>query len=184
MNEFEDSDEREVEEIDLDAADSVSHHTERDAALAAVLRHEAQRAEMEELYRERVEKQTTSLGPRHAALAVSLVLTVWVWLFPPALIQIPEVPPPPVAEEEATLRLVMYFQAQKVEQFVIENGRTPDELADAGPTFPGMDYVKLTDRHYRILGRTDRLTLSLSSAESSEDFIGAGASVLNLEILQ
>ena len=184
MTEFEERHDDEIEEIDLDAADSVSHHTERDAALAAVLRHEAERAEMEERYRERVEKRPARFGLRHLALLVSFALTVWAWLFPPAIIQIPEVPPPPIAEEEATLRLVIYFQAQKVEQFVIENGRTPQLLSEAGPVFPGMDYVRITDRHYRILGSTDRLRLSFSSAESAEDFVGRGANILDLEILQ
>jgi len=184
MTEFEERDKEEVEEIDLDSADSVSHHRERDAALAAVLRHEAERAEMEERYRERVEKRPSQFGLRHMALVVSFILTIWAWLFPPAIIQIPEVPPPPIAEEEATLRLVMYFQAQKVEHFVIENGHTPEVLSEAGPVFPGMEYVRVTDRHYRILGSTDRLRLSFSSAEPAEDFVGAGASLLDLEILQ
>jgi len=183
MSEHEDSRTPEIEEIDLDDASSVSHHTERDAALAAVLRHEAKRAEFEERYREHVEKSSRP-GLRHVAFAVTLIVTLWVWLFPPGIIKIREVPPPLLAEEEATLRLVIYFQAQRVEQFVVENGRTPDALEDAGPVFPGMDYVRLTDRHYRILGRTDRLALSFSSAEPADEFIGRGTEVLNLEILQ
>jgi hypothetical protein len=172
------------EDHNLDDLPSVSHHAERDAALAAVMRHTAERDEAEVQYREDVEKHVPHLGPKHFMLAVSTVLTLWAWVWPPAIIRIDEVPLPPVAEEEATLRLVMYFQAQKIEQYFLDFGRIPDDLPEAGPVFPGMDYIRLTDRHYRLLGRTDRLSLSFSSAEPMADFVGRGSAVLNVGMLR
>jgi hypothetical protein len=88
-----------------------------------------------------------------------------------------------VEEEEATLRLVMYFQAQKIEQYLLVTGRVPFALDDAGPAFRGMAYIRLTNSDYRILGRTGRVTLSYSSVEPLDTFVGAGASVLNLRAL-
>ena len=91
--------------------------------------------------------------------------------------------PPPVEEEEATLRLVMYLQAQKIEQYLIDTGHVPLALDDAGPAFQGMEYIRLTNSDYRILGRTGRVTLSYSSVEPLDTFVGAGASVLNPSVL-
>lgn len=172
-----------TDEYNLDELPTVSHHGERDAALAAVMRHTAEMDEAEVRYREEVERRP-EFGLKHIAMAVSTVLTLWVWIWPPAVLRIDEVPLPPVAEEEATLRLVMYFQSQKIEQYLLDFGRIPDELAEAGPVFPGMEYIRLTDRHYRLLGRTDRLNLSFSSTEPLIDFVGRGASVLDVGILQ
>ena len=47
-----------------------------------------------------------------------------------------------------------------------------------------LEYIRLTDRHYRLLGRTDRLSLSFSSAEPVEEFVGRGTGVLDLAILK
>jgi hypothetical protein len=173
-----------TEEQDPHDLPDVSHHGERDAALAAVMRHTAERNEAGEHYREIVEKQGPWLGVKHLVLAVTTVAALWTWIWPPAIIRIDEIPVPPVAEEEATLRLVMYFQAQKVEQYLLDFGRIPEELPEAGPVFPGMEYIRLTDRHYRLLGRTNRLNLSFSSAEPVADFVGRGANILDVGLLR
>ena len=74
----------------------------------------------------------------------------------------------------------MYFQAQKIEQYRLDTGSVPMELEDAGPVFQGMEYIRLTDRDYRILGRTPRVILSYSSVEPMDDFVGEGADILDL----
>ena len=77
----------------------------------------------------------------------------------------------------------MYFQAQKIEQFLLDTGSVPEVLEEAGPPFQGMEYIRLTSSDYRILGRTGRVTLSYSSAESLVVFLGAGQSVLDVMTL-
>ena len=57
------------------------------------------------------------------------------------------------------------------------------DLEDAGPVFRGMKYIRLTDRDYRILGRTSRVILSYSSVEPIDDFVGNGADILDLSML-
>jgi len=74
----------------------------------------------------------------------------------------------------------MYFQAQKIEQYRVDTGSVPLSLNDAGPVFRGMEYVRLTNRDYRIVGRTRRVSLSYSSVDPLDVFVGTGASVLNL----
>ena len=59
----------------------------------------------------------------------------------------------------------------------------PLELDDAGPVFRGMEYIRLTDRDYRILGRTSRVILSYSSVEPIDVFVGDGANILELGVL-
>jgi len=158
---------------------AVSQSSERDAALAAVLREQTEKEEFQEVERAvRVRRQ--GFGSRHLALAVAVVLSAWIWVWPPAIIRIPSPTPLPLEEEEATLRLVMYFQAQRIEQYFRDTGGVPLALDEAGPVFQGMEYIRLTNRDYRILGRTGRVTLSYSSAEPLTVFVGEGASILNV----
>lgn len=159
----------------------VSHVSERDAALVAVLRDQREKAEVETLAREvRVRRQ--GLGLRHVALIITTATSFWIWIWPPGVLWTTPPGPPPVEEEESTLRLVMYFQAQKIEQYRLDTGRVPLALDEAGPPFRGMEYVRLTNSDYRILGRTRRVTLSYSSVESLDVFVGAGESVLGLSV--
>ena len=157
----------------------VSQASERDSALAAVLRDQTEKAELQALARKiRVRRQ--GLGLRHLALIFATATSLWIWFWPPGVLRISPPGPPAVEAEESTLRLVMYFQAQKIEQYLLDTGQVPLALDDAGPVFRGMEYVRLTNRDYRILGRTGRVTLSYSSVEPLDVFVGNGASVLNL----
>ena len=156
----------------------VSQASERDSALAAVLRHQTEKAELEARARKvRVRRQ--GLGLRHIALSLAMATSTWIWIWSPGVLRITPPGPPAVEEEESTLRLVMYFQAQKIEQYLVDTGSVPLALDDAGPVFRGMEYIRLTNRDYRILGRTGRVTLSYSSVEPLDVFVGTGASVLD-----
>jgi hypothetical protein len=159
-------------EVEISLAD------ERDAALAAVLREQTKKAEVE-AHARKVRVRRQGVGLRHVALVLATAISVWIWLWPPGYLRMTPPGPPPVAEEEASLRLVMYFQAQKIEQYLLDTGRVPFALDDAGPAFRGMEYIRLTNSDYRILGRTGRINLSYSSVEPLDTFVGAGATVLN-----
>ena len=156
----------------------VSQADERDAALAAVIREQTKKAETEARAR-RIRIRRQGPGLRHLTLVLATAISVWIWIWPPGFLRIAPPGTPPVEEEEATLRLVMYFQAQKIEQYLLDTGGVPLALDDAGPAFRGMEYVRLTNSDYRILGRTGRVTLSYSSVEPLDTFVGAGATVLN-----
>ena len=160
----------------------LSQASERDAVLAAVMREQSEKAEYEEEARD-VLARTQGYGVRHLALALATAISVWIWIWPPGVLRIQTPGPPPAEQEEATLRLVMYFQAQKIEQYLIDTGRVPQDLDDAGPVFQGMEYIRLTDREYRILGRTSRVILSYSSVEPIDDFVGEGADILDLVMI-
>ena len=160
----------------------VSQAGERDAALAAVLREQTEKAQVEVHARKaRVRRQ--GLGFWHFALGIATALALWIWIWPPIFLVVTPPGPPPVEEEEASLRLVMYLQAQRIEQYLLDTGGVPLALDDAGPVFRGMDYIRLTNSDYRILGRTGRVTLTYSSVDPLDTFLGAGASVLNIRVL-
>ena len=161
---------------------TVSQAGERDAALAAVLRDQTVKSEVE-AHARKVRVRRQGLGLRHLTLIIATAISLWIWRWPPDVLRVGPPGPPPVEEEEATLRLVMYFQAQKIEQYLLDTGRVPLALDDAGPAFRGMEYIRLTDSDYRILGRTGRVTLSYSSVEPLDTFLGAGASVLTPLVL-
>ena len=160
----------------------ISQVTERDAVLAAVMREQSQKAEQEEVSRKAFVRRQ-GYGIRHVALVLATAISVWIWIWPPSALRLRTPGPPPTEQEEATLRLVMYFQAQKIERYRLDTGRVPLELDDAGPVFRGMEYIRLTDRDYRILGRTSRVILSYSSVEPIDAFVGDGANILELGAL-
>ena len=160
----------------------ISQASERDAVLAAVMREQSQKAEQEAVSRKAFVRRQ-GYGIRHVALVLATAISVWIWIWPPSALRLRTPGPPPTEQEEATLRLVMYFQAQKIEQYRLDTGRVPLELDDAGPVFGGMEYIRLTDRDYRILGRTSRVILSYSSVEPIDAFVGDGANILELGAL-
>lgn len=147
----------------------VSKGQERAAALVAVLRAQAEKEEAAK-EAESALKGRTRRG--NVSLAVSAFMAAWVWVFPPDAIRIQHAPEPTLEEEDASLRRTMFFQHTAIEQYRIENGHIPEGLADAGPAFGGMEYIPLTQREYRLRGRSDRVTLSYSSTESMEEFVG------------
>ena len=174
--EEEENSEAEVVEVE------VSQVNERDSVLAAVLRDQTEKAEFEAQARSvRVRRQ--GLGLRHLALSFVTATAMWIWFWPPNVLRITPAGPPALEEEESTLRLVMYFQAQKIEQYLLETGSVPLTLDEAGPVFPGIEYYRLTNSDYRIVGRTRRVPLTYSSVEPLDVFVGTGASVLDMGAL-
>ena len=169
----EESSEAEVVEVE------VSQASERDSALAAVLRDQSEKADVQ-AHARKVRVRRQGLGLRHLALGFAIATAMWIWFWPPTVLRIS---PPGLAaleEEESTLRLVMYFQAQKIEQYLLDTGGVPLVLDEAGPAFQGMEYVRLTNSDYQIIGRTGRVNLSYSSVQPLEVFVGTGASVLDM----
>ena len=146
----------------------VSKGQERAAALVAVLRDQAEKEEAG-LRAQQTLKRRTRRG--NVSLAISVFMAAWVWIFPPDAIRIQRPSEPTVAEEEASLRRAMFFQNSAIQQYHSENGHIPEALDEAGPAFDGMEYIRLTQREYRLRGRSEHVTLSYSSNEPIEDFV-------------
>lgn len=148
------------------------------------MRDEAQKVEASERAEE--ERALQSSGRRHGLLTLSAIVAVYIWFLPPTWVR--GTPPPPIptaAEEASALRMTMYFQAQRIEQFRLDNGRIPYNLGEAGQAFSGMEYIRLTDTNYRLHGRSEQAMLSLSGGgQSLREFLGDGDSVLDWTKIQ
>jgi hypothetical protein len=59
--------------------------------------------------------------------------------------------PPDLAAQTTDLKKALWFQAQRIEAYREQNGRLPAQLADAGSSIPGVEYVREGDR-FRLIG--------------------------------
>jgi hypothetical protein len=159
---------------------------DRYEALAEILQeHAANQArdrEAEARERERLSKRDSMVPPWFAV--VLLLITAWVWIFPPGFMRMDPPAPPPVEQEEAALRFTMYVQVQRIRAFQQERGRLPVTLDEAGPPLPGMEYHRVTQDVYQLNGATERVRLTYSSDLPLDEFVGSGADVLDLSRVQ
>jgi len=86
------------------------------------------------------------------------------WLFPrPA--------PEPPALQEASLRVRMYLEIEKIQQFQSTNGRLPETLAAIGGDSTGVQYRPEGTR-FSLTGVNGKLTLVYQSETPPETFLG------------
>ena len=125
-------------------------------------------------------KQEPVVGrSRQRVAAVSLPLagafSFYLWFGNPAWIT-PTMPDPITAERaEQGLRVAMYFQAQKIEEFRNQSGRLPDSLDELGGTVPPeMTYTRVDATTYTLVGnsRGVTLTLDVDSDQAIAQFLG------------
>lgn len=165
------------------SAHDVSGPGDRYEALVEVMEHQASQAARDRVreVEEALRRKEEGGGVPYWVLAVLLVITAWLWLFPPSMLSIEPPPPQPVEQEEAGLRFAMYLQAQRIRAFQLETGSYPERLEDAGPPIPGMEYTLLTGGLYQLTGETDRLRLTYRSDLPLDDFARSGAGVIDEE---
>lgn len=167
------------EYLDLeDLPDQVSSGNERAAALEAVLQHATLKADM--VRHRSLPPERIAFG--YLALFVSLSLAFWIWFFPPGWAQRNPVPIPSFAEEETSLRLVMFLQAQRIETFRAENGHLPRSLEEAGPPLPGVEYTPLAGQTYYLRGEGGQAYLGYFSSEPIDTFLGDSEDLLSIEV--
>jgi hypothetical protein len=74
---------------------------------------------------------------------------------------------------ESGLRVGMYFQAQKIENFRQQTGRLPETLEELGGSAPAeMTYQLVDARTYRLVGQSRGVTLTFNSEEAIQQFVG------------
>jgi hypothetical protein len=100
-------------------------------------------------------------------VAVGLLLTLLTqprWLFR----RPPEEPP---ALQEASLRVRMYVEIDRVERFRTESGRLPQTLLEAGADTSGLTYTP-GEGGYTLRGVNNGLTLTYRSDMAPREFLG------------
>ncbi|MEO8634989.1 MAG: hypothetical protein ABI587_06910 [Gemmatimonadales bacterium] len=86
------------------------------------------------------------------------------WLFPRAPIETP-------ALQEASLRVRMFVEIDRIEQFRSLNGRLPLNLVEAKADSMGLSY-RPSGEAYSFVGRNGALSLTYNSSMSPRDFLG------------
>ena len=128
----------------------------------------------------RAEARTRSPEPvgrnRQRVAAVSLPLAAtfsfYLWFGNPAWIT-PTLPDPITAETaEAGLRVAMFFEAQKIEDFRRESGRLPDSMEEMGSAPEEMTYSVVDARTYQLVGQSRGVTLTFNSDQAIAQFVG------------
>ncbi len=148
---------------------SLSSEGERASAIASVLKDQAEKAEVRSFVRSPGPKP---LLPQLAGLGIASLVAAYVWFATPGWLEPAPIPPPPVEVELATLRLEMFIQAQAIESYRLNNGRTPAFLEEAGPPRPGVRYRRVDADTYILQGQGDRVRLVYTSRDSLGAFLG------------
>lgn len=163
-------------------AHDVSGSADRYETLVELLEHEnrqaaADRERERELEQLRLRRDRS--GVPYWVAGVLLLLTAWLWLFPPAILRLDPPTPQPIEREESALRFAIYLQAQRLEGYHQEVGEYPLQLEEAGPALPGMRYLRLAPQLYQLTAGTDRLVLTYRSDLPLSEFLGSGVEVLD-----
>ena len=81
-------------------------------------------------------------------------------------------PPESAAVAEASVRLSMLREQQRVADFLQRNGRLPTTLSEAGVTVPGLGYEALPQQEFRLFAQVGESLLVLRSSDSMTLFLG------------
>ena len=124
----------------------------------------------------RAKKQEPVGRNRQRVAAVSLPLagafSFYLWFGNPAWVT-PTLPDPITAEKaEAGLRVAMFFEAQKIEQFRNKEGRLPDTMEEMGSAPAEMTYTRIDARTYQLMGNSRGVTLTFNSDQVLTQFVG------------
>ena len=76
---------------------------------------------------------------------------------------------PPI--QEASLRLAMAMQFQRIERYRSQSGRLPATIEEAGPAMPGIRYQARHPDGFTLTGTNGSVTLTLQSTESLTAFV-------------
>ena len=115
----------------------------------------------------------------HASVPPVLALvSIWLWVFPPAALT-PEQPTISPANQEAGLRVEMYMQFNKIQQYVVENGRLPNDLGEVGDSPVALKYVPLSGNVFQLIGQSGNITVDFNSTDPVEELLGDAIAIVS-----
>jgi hypothetical protein len=141
---------------------------ERARALAEVMKREAEKAQSE---KGGGGADGGFIG-KYVSLGIATLAFFYIFFASPPWLDPQPIEPPSAEAEGAALRFTMYIQAQKIEMYRQENGRLPETLEEAGPTKPGISYVRRGTEGYELIGESDQAIIQYSSNQSLQEFLG------------
>jgi hypothetical protein len=112
----------------------------------------------------------------HPVVVLSLLVLVgaaaYVGLARPSWIFERGAPAEPASMQEASLRLAMAMQFQRIERFRQQSGRLPTTMEEAGAVAPGIRYQARHPDGFALTGTNGAVTLTLQSTQSVSAFVG------------
>ena len=76
------------------------------------------------------------------------------------------------------MRMEIYLQALKVQEYLRDEGRLPNSLAEAGDPFSPVEYERMDRRSYRLWLQGPAGIVELTTADSLEAFLGDARQVI------
>ena len=153
----------EKEQVKPFHAKEVGSGQEAADAVAAVLKHAAERDEAAKR-KTPPKKQPKWMLP----LGINLsLLAVYLIVFSPSWIEFNPIKPPPDEQQVDELHTGMYFMALKIESFRASNGRLPVSLDEAGISGADLDYTPRGDSTYVLIGNVGEQTVVFDSSQQS-----------------
>ena len=143
-------------------------------ALSDVLKDQVRRDELRSAPAQKVSR--TRVHP--SIPPVLALVSIWLWVFPPAALS-PVVPTIPPVQQEAGLRMEMSVQLGHILRYQSENGSLPDGLDDLGDSHDAVQYTRLTDDVFRLSGRVGNVTVDYTSTEPLEQFLADARAVVS-----
>jgi hypothetical protein len=142
----------------------------------------------DEALRAGAERQAAEARPavpqrrRRPLLVVSLVLlaltAVYLVIARPEWLTLNRRPVESAAVQDASLRLGLAMQAQRIRRYQRENGRLPETLADAGAAADWIRYERFPPDRFALHGENGAARLTLRSTDSLEAFVGNSFQVI------
>jgi hypothetical protein len=115
-------------------------------------------------------KETQKSSTYLIVMSLLLVASVGVllgrpaWLFPRPPVESPEI-------RDASLRIRMYVEIERIEQFKAANGRYPATLIEAGGDSTGLTYTT-GPSGYTLSGRNGEITATFAAGSNPREFLG------------
>lgn len=112
-------------------------------------------------------------------VAVLLGLVSWLYFGRPAWLFARGMPGQSVAMREASLRLAMSLQFERIEHFRDSTGRLPLRLAETGPPLGQFTYTQTQFGDFVLEGNDSLIHLTLRSGDSLAAFVGNAYQVVS-----
>jgi hypothetical protein len=108
-----------------------------------------------------------------------LVLGAWLYAARPDWVFARGLPPQSAAVREASLRLAMAAQFDRIERFRDSAGHLPARLTDLGPVTASLTYTKTQFGGFVLEGADSTLELTLRSDDSVRAFVGKSYEIVS-----